>query len=61
VHYFNNDHYYVDVDDQKLIKFFAQVLICKVAKQIVCSASSNSLTAYVLHLLIIERYDLSVH
>jgi len=61
VHYFNSDHHYVNVDDQRLIEFFAQVSICKVVKQAVCSASSDSLTAYILHLSIIEKYDLSVH
>jgi len=61
VHHFNSNHCYVDVNDQKLIKSFAQVLICKVVRQTVHSVSSNSLTADVLRLSIIERYDLFVH
>ncbi len=61
MHYFNNNHHYVNVDDQKLIESFTQVLIHKVARQAVHSASSNSLTACVLHLLIVKKYDLSVH
>jgi len=61
VHYFNNDHYYVDVDDQRLIESLAQVSIHEVARQTVHFASLNSLTACILRLLIIKKYDFFVH
>ena len=61
MHHFDSDHHYVDVNDKRLIEFLAQVSIREVARQAVCSASSDFLTAYILHLLIIKKYDLSVH
>ncbi len=61
MHHFDSDHHYVDIDDQKLIKSLAQVLIHEVASQAVHSASSDSLTACVLRLLIIKKYDLFIH